>query len=79
MSTLKDWRNAQNPKISQVALAAMLDTTQSHVSDIERNEASVGLELAAKVFSVTGIRIGKMKDMTDQVAHEIARVSIPCS
>jgi len=74
MSTLRAWRKAQNPKISQTELAKMLGTKQPHISDVERDEDRVGLEFAARVFSVTGVRIGKMKDMNDPGIQEIARM-----
>jgi len=52
----------------------MLGTKQPHISDVERDEDRVGLEFAARVFSVTGVRIGKMKDMNDPGIQEIARM-----
>lgn len=75
MSRIRNWRNAQSPKISQVELAERLGTTQSHVSEIENSEDLVTLDLAAKVFAVTGVRIGRLKDATDQQARTVAKVA----
>lgn len=75
MSDLKAWRNSQEPKVSQATLADRLSTTQSHVSEIENDEDKVTLELAAKIFSVTGLRIGRLKEATDQDADAVLRVT----
>lgn len=74
MSTLRAWRKHQNPPISQETLANMLSTTQSHVSEIENAEDKVSLELAGKIFAVTGERVGKMKDASIQDATAVGRV-----
>lgn len=73
MSTLREWRAVQKPKVSQSELASRLATTQSHVSDIEHDEDGVGLELAAKIFAVIGVRLGKLKDATPQQARTIVK------
>lgn len=75
MSNLRQWRNGQNPKISQVDLATLLETTQSHVSEIENSEDTISLELAAKIFAKTGVRVGRMRDATDEQAQVIAQVA----
>lgn len=72
MSDLQSWRNRQSPKLSQAKLADLLGTTQPHVSEIENNEDKVSLELAGKIFAATGVRIGKLKDATDQQAETVA-------
>ena len=56
-------------------MADRLGTTQSHVSDMERDEDKITLELAARIFTATGVRVGKMKDATAQDAKTIARVA----
>jgi hypothetical protein len=75
MSALREWRNKQKPKLTQAGLAVLLDTTQSHVSEIENAEDSVSLEVAGKVFAATGVRVGKMKGTTAQQARAIAAVT----
>ena len=76
MSEVKAWREAQAPnKMSQERLAKLLGTTQPHVCQIEQNEGAVGIELAAKIFVVTGLRVGRMKDATDQQAQTVAQVA----
>lgn len=72
MSALKAWRNSQEPKLNQVALARRLRTTQSHISEIENNEDGVSLETAARIFVKTGVRVGKMKTASDKQARAIA-------
>ena len=74
MSDLKAWREARKPKLSQAGLAAMLDTTQSHVSEIENAEDSISLETAGKIFAITGVRLGLMKGASPQDARAVSRV-----
>lgn len=76
MSSLRNWRNAQSPKVSQAELAVRLNTTQSHVSEIENSEDAISMELAGKVFDVTGVRIGKLKSATVQQAKAVAEVAV---
>lgn len=73
MSALKAWRDTRNPKVTQAKLAEMLGTKQSHVSDIERDEDRVTLEVALRVFSETGVLIGKLKGSTPQQARAMVK------
>lgn len=77
MSALRKWRTSQKPTMNQAALADQLGTTQSHVSEIENNEDSVSLETAAKIFAITGVRLGKMKGINDEQAGAIAGAVVP--
>jgi transcriptional regulator with XRE-family HTH domain len=77
MSKLRDWRNAQKPRVSQSELAERLSTTQSHVSDIENAEDGVSIDVAARVFATTGVLIGRMKTATPRQARAIAEVFAP--
>jgi transcriptional regulator with XRE-family HTH domain len=67
MDDLKSWREA-NGRMSQIELAKLVGTTQPHLSAIENGEEGVSLELAARIFRVTGITVGKLQTVPpDQI------------
>lgn len=51
---LTSWRNAQNPKVSQIELAEKLGVSRWMVNRIERGERNPSLKLAIRVQEITG-------------------------
>lgn len=53
---LRDWRNAQLPKLTQLAAAQVLRVTPNFIGNLERGERMPGLVLANLVMEITGIK-----------------------
>jgi DNA-binding XRE family transcriptional regulator len=59
---LKEWRSANS--INQANFAKLVNTTQPHISAIERGEDCGSLELSTRIFKKTGVATGKLKSAT---------------
>lgn len=73
MSDLKTWRETR--KMSQAEFAKLVDTSQPHISAIEKADENGSLELAIKIFNVTGLCVGRLKNATPKQARTIAQVA----
>lgn len=54
---LKEWRRAQTPKVTLVALAARLGVTASHLSEVENYKNEPSLDLASRLSDITGVEM----------------------
>lgn len=63
---LRDWRNRQEPKKTLTGLAADVNVTPSHLSEIENWKNEPSLDLAARLHRATGIA------MADFIKREAA-------
>jgi transcriptional regulator with XRE-family HTH domain len=74
MDDLKAWRKARN--FSQAKLAQMLATTQPTISAIENGDEKISLELSARIFALTSIGVGKLKNATEKQARAVIGLTV---